>query len=193
MYSSNPQVSQLAFHGDIWLYIDRKIVGMEESLACRHANLLETKTDRFFEEHSKLMRRIDGLESEIQALNNAVLPQKLVEPSPPDKIRYSPKQAHAASEIRGLISQNGHRVVVSEPFSCKQYAIQLEKVAELRPGDKVAQGGQTVFRKRVQTTMSDWVNGETKGILFYGDCPFERIGRFEYAVKEGWQWPNQTA
>ena len=193
MNSSNSQLSQLALQGDIKLYIDRKIVEMEESLACRHSNLLEIKTDRFFEEHSKLMRRINGLESEIQALNNAVLPQGLVDLSPPDKIRYTPRQAHTASEIRGLILQNGHRVVVSEPFNCKQYAIQLEKVAELRPGDRAAQAGQTVFRKRVQTTMSDWVNGATKGILFYGDCPFERIGRFEYAVKEAWQWPKQTA
>ena len=192
--SSNPQLSQAPIHSGTRQYIDRKVVEMEERLARGMVNRIAEMEARLTQGNSELVYRINEIAGEIESLKQAPGSiETFIDSHLSSKIRYSPKQAHTASEIRDLIRQNGHRVVVSEPFNCKQYAIQLEKVVELRAGDRAVQGGQIVFRKRVQTTMCDWVNSEKAGKLFCGNCPFEKIGRFEYAVKEAWQWPDKAA
>jgi hypothetical protein len=172
-----------------------KIVEMEERLAKGQANRLAETEAMLFKRYSESMREIDALKREVKSLKEAsAFPNTFIDPPLSRESRRSPQVAHTAGEIRDLIHQNGHRLVVSEPFTCIQYAAALEKIVELRPGDRVMQQkGRTVFQKRVQATMSDWVNNDKAGKSFYSNCPFARFATYEYGIKEAWQWHNQAA
>jgi hypothetical protein len=197
--NSDAKLSQSPIHKGTREYVDSKFMEMEQRIEQKLAVMRAAQTSikqliaqvdtKLHADLNSCADKVAGLSSQLANFETtfAASSARLIEPRP-----RADQRAHGESEIRELINTHGHKIRPRSRFSAYQYAEDLAEFVMLRPADKVFRDGEPRWNRSVSSAISHWLRLGGLG-SYRGECPFEKTGKNDYRIKEGWQWPAQAS